>query len=345
MSAESRATTHLVHTTSERAGTRLDLLVATVLPRLSRTRAKALIEAGHVALLSPARSPALAPAEDRRETIAEPSYRVKSGQSFAIFIPDTLPAEPRAQSIALDIVYEDADLLVIDKPAGLVVHPAPGNREGTLVNALIAHCGESLLGVGGVRRPGIVHRLDKDTSGLMVVAKTDAAHGALAAQFADHTIDRRYAAVVWGVPAPAEGVIQGAIGRHPRNRKKMAVVARGGKPARTFYRVRRVLGASRRGLASVVSCRLETGRTHQVRVHLATIGHPVIGDPVYGGGLTPARRHGMDSESVAALGRMARQALHAERLGFRHPTSGRQLEFFSEFPVDIRHLVNYLETI
>ncbi|MBM3486412.1 MAG: RluA family pseudouridine synthase, partial [Alphaproteobacteria bacterium] len=258
--------------TDSDAGERLDRFLARALPDLTRTRVKALIEDGRVA--------------EGGTTIREPSRRVKPGEAFALDLPPAAEPVPQGEAIALDIVYEDDDLLVLDKPAGLVVHPAPGNPAGTLVNALIAHCGAGLSGIGGVRRPGIVHRLDKDTSGLMVVAKTDRAHQGLAGQFKAHSLARAYLAVVWGLPAPPTGTIEGAIGRDPRDRKRMAVVAgERGKPALTRYRVLRRLGP-----AALVECRLATGRTHQIRVHLAERGHPVVGDPLYGGGLTPARR-------------------------------------------------------
>jgi 23S rRNA pseudouridine1911/1915/1917 synthase len=243
--------------------------------------------------------------------------------------------------MALKIVYEDGDLIVIDKPAGLVVHPAPGTAEGTLVNALLAHCGDSLSGIGGVRRPGIVHRLDKDTSGLIVAAKNDAAHEALSAQFAARTVSRAYLALVWGIPRPAEGEIAGNIGRSPLNRKKMAVRRAGGRAALTRYAVRRRF----RDVASLVECRLATGRTHQIRVHLAHIGHPVIGDAAYGGGLTAARRRGAGDAVERLLTGLNRQALHAARLGFRHPRTAEGLEFTSELPLEIDDLINSLEKI
>jgi 23S rRNA pseudouridine1911/1915/1917 synthase len=258
---------------------------------------------------------------------------VKSGQTFVVILPEPDDATPRAQAIPLDIRFEDAHLIVIDKPAGLVVHPAPGNPDGTLVNALIAHCGESLAGIGGVRRPGIVHRLDKDTSGLIVVAKTDAAHRALSRDFAARRISRTYAAIVWGVPIPASGEIAGNIGRSMTNRKKMAVVgAARGKPAVTRYKVERAF-ADR---AALIECRLLTGRTHQIRVHLAERGHPLIGDPVYGG------RAGRTGTKLVAF---PRQALHARHLGFAHPATGEYLAFDSDLPVDMAALLNTLERL
>lgn len=302
-------------------------MLAAALPDLSRTRLKALIEAGAVRI--------------GRETIDEPSYRVKPGETIAVSVPPAAPAVPAAERIALDIVFEDDDLLVVDKPAGLVVHPAPGNPDGTLVNALLAHCGASLSGIGGVRRPGIVHRLDKLTSGLMVVAKTDRAHAGLTAQFADRTLSRDYAAVVWGVPRPSRGEIEGNIGRSPRNRKKMAVLAKGGRAALTRYTVVRRFG----GVASLVHCRLATGRTHQIRVHLSYSGHPLIGDGVYGGGMTPPRRAALGPGGVAAVEALGRQALHAFRLAFIHPVTGETVQFETDLPRDIRELIFCLEQL
>ena len=249
------------------------------------------------------------------ETITEPGYRVKPGQAVTLVIPPPTDETPRAQAIPLQVAYEDDDLIVVNKPAGLVVHPAPGNPDRTLVNALLAHCGDSLSGIGGVRRPGIVHRLDKDTSGLMVAAKNDAAHHGLSAQFATRQLSRTYRAVVWGIPRPGEGRIEGAIGRDPRNRKRMAVRASGGKLAVTRYRVLQSLGA----LWSLVECRLETGRTHQIRVHMAHFGHPLLGDALYGG----ARRRRLDDGMRALLAHCPRQALHAAALGFVHPRAWR----------------------
>jgi 23S rRNA pseudouridine1911/1915/1917 synthase len=322
---------HRVAAAQADAGKRLDRFLAEALPALSRSRVKALIQSGNVAASG---AHQVAPT-----TIKDPSMRVKPGQSFAIFVPDSAPAAPRPQALPLAVVYEDADLIVIDKPAGMVVHPAAGNPEGTLVNALLAHCGDTLSGVGGVRRPGIVHRLDKDTSGLMVAAKNDVAHASLSRQFAARTIERLYRAVVWGVPRPAEGTIVGAIGRDPRNRKRMAVVARGGKPALTRYRVVKRLGG--RGAASVVECRLATGRTHQVRVHLAYLGHPVVGDPVYAG--RHGRKTAVGEAAARAAAGLGRQALHAAVLGFRHPRTGEQLSFKSDVPKDINGLISSLD--
>ncbi len=306
------------------AGGRVDKVLADAVDDLSRARLRALIEAGHVSVGG--------------RTIGDPSARVKSGQTFDILIPEPRPADPVAQAIDLDIVYEDSDLLVVDKPAGLVVHPAAGNPDMTLVNALLAHCGDRLSGIGGVARPGIVHRLDKDTSGLMVVAKTDAAHAGLSAQFADRTLSRTYRAVVEGAPSPARGEIDAAIGRSPHNRRKMAVLRSGGKPALTRYRVLRRFGPPERPVASLVECALATGRTHQIRVHLASIGHPVVGDPLYRG-----RRAGLAADHP--LRRFARQALHATALRFRHPASGEMKQFESPLPADISSLIKDLQEI
>ena len=299
---------------------RLDRLLADHVPALSRSRLKNLIETGRVSI--------------NGETITEPGYRVKPGQAVTLVIPPPVDVTPRAQAIPLQIAYEDDDLIVVDKPAGLVVHPAPGNPDRTLVNALLAHCGASLSGIGGVRRPGIVHRLDKDTSGLMVAAKNDAAHHGLSAQFATRRLSRTYRAIAWGVPRPGEGRIEGAIGRDTRNRKRMAVRESGGKPAITRYRVLQSSDA----LWSLVECRLETGRTHQIRVHMANIGHPLMGDALYGS----ARRRGLEERLRAALAHCQRQALHAAALGFVHPVSGAELAFESPLPADMRALIGAL---
>lgn len=296
------------------ASSRLDKALTALVPAdsgLSRARVQQLIKAGRVGLNGGA--------------VTDPSHKVKAGEVYALEVPPPEPAVPQAQEIALKVVYEDADLLVIDKPAGLVVHPAAGNRDRTLVNALLAHCGNSLSGIGGVVRPGIVHRLDKDTSGLMVVAKHDAAHQALSAQFADRSLSRVYQALVWGVPSPVKGSIEGAIGRHPRDRKKMAVLAHGGKAALTHYRVLEALGA-----VSLVECKLATGRTHQIRVHMAHNKHPLVGDPVYG------RRN----SSLA----FPRQALHAAEITFLHPRTGKRMNFTAPMPEDIAELVARVRT-
>jgi len=288
------------------AGDRLDRVLAAAWPDLSRSRLKQLIEAGAVVCGS--------------RTLDDPALKVKQGLEVALTIPPAIPAEPQAQAIPLPIVFEDAHLIVIDKPAGLVVHPAAGNRDGTLVNALIAHCGESLRGIGGELRPGIVHRIDKDTTGLIVVAKTEQAHRSLGKQFAAHAIERVYKALVWGVPRVRENTIEGNVGRSPLNRQKMTVLKTGGKSARTHYKVIEAFGST----AALVECRLETGRTHQVRVHMTHIGHPLIGDPVYG---RPRNVPGLTLK-------IGRQALHAAVLGFQHPATHKRLRFESVLPVD-----------
>jgi len=309
---------------SQDKGVRLDRFLADGLPELSRSHLKRLIETGH--LVAGGR------------TITDPSMRVKPGLCFTLSVPAAKPAEPEAQAIPLTIPYEDNDLLVIDKPAGLVVHPAPGNPDRTLVNALIEHCGESLSGIGGVARPGIVHRLDKDTSGLLIVAKNDLAHRSLANQLQSRRLKRIYLALVWGAPAPAAGRIEGNIGRNPKNRKKMAVLPHGGRPAATHYALRSHFAA----VASLVECRLETGRTHQIRVHLAHRGHPLLGDPVYGRKRPPA---GLAPAVADAIGAFRRQALHAHAIEFEHPRDGRTLCFKSDLPKDFRGLVKILEKI
>jgi len=327
---------HQLTAAPEDAGQRVDRWLAGRLPALTRSRIKGLIEAGQLTVQAPGAGSAAG-----RATIDEPSQRVKPGQAYRLEVPAVVASPLAGQALDLVVVHEDADLIVIDKPAGLVVHPAPGNPDRTLVNALIAHCGEGLPGIGGERRPGIVHRLDKDTSGLLVAAKSEAAHRDLVAQFAARSIERRYLALVWGVPEPAEGAVEGNIGRSPANRKKMAVLARGGRPARTRYRVERAFAGR---AASLVRCRLETGRTHQIRVHLAHIGHGILGDPLYG---RPAgRRRGLLPEPAqAAVAALGRQALHAETLGFRHPASGETLRFRSPLPSEINDLIICLEQL
>ncbi len=309
----------------EEAGQRLDKWLSARLPDLSRTRIKSLIEQGRVVSAG--------------VTIADASAKVKAGQDFAVAVPPDAPAEPEAQDIALDVVYEDGDLIVIDKPAGMVVHPAPGSPDHTLVNALLAHCGESLSGIGGVRRPGIVHRIDKDTSGLLVVAKNDRAHHALSEQFAAHTLERAYKALVWGMPNPTQGDIEGDIGRSPQDRKKMAIVSHGGKHAHTRYRVIRPFAG---GTVSLVECRLSTGRTHQIRVHMTSIGHPLVGDQTYGRSRA-AKLKALPEHARAALADFPRQALHAYLLGFTHPTTGELVRFESDLPADINALMAALE--
>jgi 23S rRNA pseudouridine1911/1915/1917 synthase len=318
----------------EEAGLRLDRALQRKLPELSRTRLKQLILSGHVMGMAPAAEKAL----------RDPAQRVQIGQNFVVILPQAEAPSPAPQPIPLEILFEDAHLIVIDKPAGMVVHPAPGNPEGTLVNALLAHCGASLAGIGGVRRPGIVHRLDKDTSGLLVAAKTDAVHQALSRDFALRRIERAYSGIVWGVPAPAAGEISGNIGRSTANRKKMAVVAAGrGKPAVTRYRIERRFGAEQDPGAALLECRLLTGRTHQIRVHLAHTGHPLVGDPVYGS--RAGRAVARSGPVGAAVASFARQALHARLLGFLHPASGERLRFESSLPADMQALIANLERL
>lgn len=320
MGSATTAQTRRVEIDDAAAGGRLDRALAELLPEISRTRLKALIVGGHVRIAG--------------EKVAEPSRRVKLGEVFEIHVPGVVAPIPVGQDIPLTVLFEDAHVIVIDKPSGLVVHPAAGNPDHTLVNALIAHCGASLSGIGGVARPGIVHRLDKDTSGVMIAAKTDAAHASLTRQFAGHSLDRAYQAICWGAFKERDGTVEGAIGRSPRNRKKMAVVPRGGKEATTHYRVVRAVNP----WASLVECRLETGRTHQIRVHLTHIGHPIVGDPLYG--RADRRRFALVDEGfrtrVEALGR---QALHACLIGFEHPESGDWLRFESDLPEDIKSLM------
>jgi 23S rRNA pseudouridine1911/1915/1917 synthase len=322
---------------TDQAGERLDRVLATHMSELSRSRLKALIEAGAVAL-------------DGR-TIRDPNHRVNSGAAIVVDVPPPEPAKPAAEPIALNVVYEDDDMIVIDKPAGLVVHPAAGHWTGTLVNALIAHCGESLSGVGGERRPGIVHRLDKDTSGLMVVAKNDRAHQALAAQFSDHgrsgePFERAYLAFVWGAPERPRGTINRPIDRDRQTRDRMAV-REGGREAVTHWEVLERYSAalgpkagrakdSVQPVASLLLCRLETGRTHQIRVHLAAIGHPLIGDRVYGAGWR-TKTALLPSRAKSALEALGRQALHAHILAIKHP-KGKILEFRSELPAELARL-------
>ena len=302
---------------AEMAGWRLDRALATLLPTYSRERLKALISSGQVT--------------SEGALSRDPSAKVKEGSVYTVAVPAPAPAHNEAQDIPLEIVFEDDHLLVVDKPAGMVVHPAAGNFDGTMVNALLHHCKGRLSGIGGVARPGIVHRIDKDTSGLLVVAKTDPAHEGLAAQFARHSIDRRYAAIVAGRPKASSGTVDAPLARSATNRKKIAIVGEGrGKRAVTHWSLVEPLKH-----AALVECRLETGRTHQVRVHMASIGHPLLGDPVYGRA-RPEHRDGLKR-----LG-FERQALHAARLGFVHPVTGGALTFDSPIPCDMQQLLSCL---
>jgi 23S rRNA pseudouridine1911/1915/1917 synthase len=309
------------------AGERLDRALALAIADLSRSRLKALILAGEVTVGG--------------RTVRDPGYRVNAGDAVTVALPPPEPAAPAPEKIPLNIAFEDDEIIVIDKPRGMVVHPAAGKATGTLVNALIAHCGASLSGIGGVRRPGIVHRLDKDTTGLMVVAKTDRAHAKLSAQFADHgrtgPLRRGYLAFAWGGPDRPRGTIAQPIDRHPHARDRMAVRA-GGREAITHWEaLERYPGADGEPVASLLACRLETGRTHQIRVHLAHAGHPLIGDPVYGPGFrTKVSR--LAPEAAAAVEALGRQALHAYLLTIEHPVTGQTLEFRSELPGDLARL-------
>jgi 23S rRNA pseudouridine1911/1915/1917 synthase len=311
--------------TADDEGARLDKVLASAWPDQSRSRIKALIEDGQLSV--------------NGTPTTKMSAKVKAGDAFDLVIPEPELAEPVPEDIKLDVLYEDEDLLVINKPAGMVVHPAAGNESGTLVNALLAHCGDSLSGIGGVKRPGIVHRLDKDTSGAMVVAKNDMAHRALSNLFSEdkENIDRAYLAVVWGTPRPLSGDIEGNIGRSPRNRKKMAVVTNGGKYALTHYKT---LQSRDDSLVSLVECRLATGRTHQIRVHMNHIGHSLVCDPVY------SRNRAIQKFNFKAqeiLKGFNKQALHARTLGFLHPRTGNYISTEAPIPDDLLGLMNALE--
>ncbi len=299
------------------AGWRLDRALAAAVPTLSRERLKSLIRSGAV--------------EAEGKAVRDPATKVRGEEALRLAVPEPTPAHNEAQDIPLTIVFEDEHLLVVDKPAGLVVHPAAGNFDGTLVNALLHHCAGQLSGIGGVARPGIVHRIDKDTSGLLVVAKTDVAHEGLAKQFAAHSIDRRYLALVNGSPRASEGTVDAPLARSATNRKKIAIVeGQRGKRAVTHWKRLQNLKD-----AALLECRLETGRTHQVRVHLASLGHPLLGDPVYG---RSGKTHGKLLNEL----QFHRQALHAAELGFTHPVTRRRLSFSSPMPTDMQELFNAL---
>ena len=306
------------------AGQRTDRFLAHAIGTVSRSRVKGLMLDGAVLRDG--------------TTLRDPAEAVRAGARFLVQRPALVSAIPQPQAIPFDVLYEDADLIVLDKPAGLVVHPAPGNEDGTLVNALLAHCGDTLPGIGGERRPGIVHRLDKDTSGIMVVAKTEAALARLSAAFAARDLDRAYLALAWGTPAALQGEVEGAIGRDPRDRKRMAMVSRGGKAALTRYRALRTWAPA----AALLECVLATGRTHQIRVHMASLGHPLVGDPVY------LRRVPAAAKALAPAVRgllldFPRQALHAARLGFAHPRTGAPMHFERPMPPDMQALVAALD--
>lgn len=318
---------------ADEAGLRLDRVLAAHLAQLSRSRLKALILAGQVEIAG--------------RTIRDPAATVKPGDSVRVVLPPPESAAPQGENIPLSIIYEDDAIIVIDKPKDLVVHPAAGHASGTLVNALIAHCGDSLSGIGGVKRPGIVHRLDKDTTGLMVVAKTDKAHRALARQFAEKTegpLRRGYLAFVWGAPGKPKGTVDAALGRHPQVRDKQAIRA-DGRSAVTHWQVLERFTAPDGGgpVASLLACTLETGRTHQIRVHLAHIGHPILGDATYGIGFK-TKASLLAPKGRDALSALERQALHAYLLAVEHPETGKVLEFQSELPGDLRRLRDALRT-
>ncbi|OKL44146.1 RluA family pseudouridine synthase [Pseudovibrio exalbescens] len=317
---------------AQEAGKRLDAVLAAHLSDFSRNRLQALIRAGHVHV------------GDRK--IVEPKHRVNEGDLLSVEVPEPEAAEPLPQNIPLNILYEDSEVIVVNKPAGLVVHPGAGNPDGTLVNALLHHCGESLSGIGGVKRPGIVHRLDKDTSGVLVVAKNDAAHQGLAAQFADHgrtgPLERAYKALVWGAPMAAQGIINANLARSLANRQKIAVVKTAGRVAITHWKVLERFGPQDTdSLASLVECRLETGRTHQIRVHMAHLGHPLIGDMDYGAGFK-TRHNRFEEPARSALAGFSRQALHAGLLVFEHPRTGKVMRFETPVPEDFATLLSLL---
>jgi len=313
----------------ETAGVRLDKALAEAFSTLSRARLQALLAEGAVSLDG--------------EPVTSGSAKARAGL-YAVTLPPVAPATPRPEAIPLTVLYEDADLIVIDKPAGMAAHPAPGSETGTLVNALLAHCGDSLSGIGGVARPGIVHRLDKDTSGVMVAAKTDRAHAGLSALFATHDIERTYIALTRGAPSPARGRIETLVGRSSSDRKKMAVLKSGGRNAITDYVVQRIFGEPAKAggapMAARVACTLHTGRTHQIRVHLASKGAPILGDPAYGSGspAAPVRA------AIAEAG-LTRQALHAAVLGFVHPVTGEALRFETLLPADMQALEDGLAAL
>ena len=304
---------------------RLDKVLAERMPELSRGRIQALMAQGQVVRDG--------------EPLTDASAKAKPGD-YRLTIPALVAAEPRPEAIPLTVIYEDADLIVVDKPPGMAVHPAPGSETGTLVNALLHHCGDSLSGIGGVARPGIVHRIDKDTSGILVAAKSDAAHQGLSKLFASHDIERVYVALVRGAPHPSRGTIETRLGRSTHDRKKMAVLKTGGREAITHYRTERTFGPQDKPVAARISCQLETGRTHQIRVHLASKGSPCLGDAVYGSGAPAAPVR----EAMLQAG-LTRQALHAAVLGFVHPVSGKVLRFESELPADMAALEAKLSTL
>ena len=316
-----------IEISEEQAGKRLDKALSDNLPDMSRARLQMLMAEGHVSM--------------NGKTVSSASSKVKGGEKFTIVIPPAEDPEPEGQNIPIDIVYEDTDLLVINKAPDMVVHPAAGHVDGTLVNALIHHCGDELSGIGGVKRPGIVHRLDKETSGLMLVAKNDKAHKNLSKQLSKRTLSRVYHCFVWGMLNPRQGIIETQLGRDPRDRKKRAVVLSGGKDAVTEYKMLKQYGT----LASKVECRLHSGRTHQIRVHMAHIKHWLIGDNAYGRPHLNKFLRGrinLTSDLADVLGAFPRQALHAAEIGFIHPTTGDEMRFTSDYPQDMQKLENDL---
>ena len=320
----------LVPVDAETAGGRLDAVLAKAVPAFSRNRIKDLILSGSVAI--------------NGRALLEPNYRLKAGEEILLIAPEPVDADPTPENIPLDILYEDAELIVINKPVGMVVHPAPGNLAGTLVNALLYHCGDSLAGIGGVNRPGIVHRLDKDTSGDMVAAKTERAHNHLAAQNADHgrtgPLHRAYIAYAWGRTQQARGTVDAPLGRDANNRLKQAI-RKDGREAITHYAVEARYGDEGWDITRI-KCELETGRTHQIRVHMAHIGHPLVADQVYASGfITKVTR--LPEAASAAVRALGRQALHAAELGFEHPMTGKEMRFEAPLPADLQALQDAIE--
>lgn len=318
----------LIHAQAAQGG-RLDKILAEACEGLSRTRLKALILDGAVMVDG--------------AVCRDPSGLITEGQAMTVAVPEAVPHHPEPENIPLDIVYEDDDLLVINKQAGLVVHPGAGNPSGTMVNALLYHCGDSLSGIGGVLRPGIVHRLDKDTTGLMVVAKSDAAHQGLSAQLSDRSLSRVYKALVWKIPTPAFGHVDAPIARSTANRQKMMIARRGGRDAVTHYKVTERFGES----VGLVECRLETGRTHQIRIHMAHIGHPLVGDPIYGAQPTAQRallkKMDLEAEKIEDIIGLPRQMLHAFHIGFIHPLTGETMEFEAKLTGDFEAVLNTIK--
>lgn len=344
---QTEASTHVqLEVVAEHEGERLDRFISSSIEHYTRSRVKELIKKGHI--------------RRGEKIILEPNCRIKPGDIYDVELPPAAAAVPLAEDIPLDIAYEDEHLIVIDKPAGLVVHPATGHWRGTLVNALLYHCGDSLSGVGGVKRPGIVHRLDRYTSGLMVVAKNDTAHLGLSEQFADHgrqgPLTRAYTALVWGEITPKNGTIESQIGRSPKNPLKMDVLKEGGKFAITHYETIETYGVQEisnrsamklgqnNAAVSKITCRLETGRTHQIRVHMTHIGHPLLSDPLYGTGFK-TKADILPQKLQHAVEKLKRQALHASVLGFSHPVTGEYLEFSSNLPKDMEKLENLFQTL